>query len=50
VGPQDIMVDDSKLWVLPNPSGLNAHWTLSQLEEAFRELYERDQSSAAARI
>jgi len=39
-GPQDEMVGDTRVWVLPNPSGLNAHWTLPRLAEAFRELRE----------
>jgi len=26
------------LWVLPNPSGLNAHFVMPKLAEAFREL------------
>ena len=27
-----------QLWVLPNPSGLNAHYQLADLAEAYREL------------
>lgn len=38
VGPQDEPVAGARLWVLPNPSGLNAHWTAPKLAEAFREL------------
>jgi double-stranded uracil-DNA glycosylase len=38
VGPQELTAGDTRLWVLPNPSGLNAHWTASGLAEAFREL------------
>jgi TDG/mug DNA glycosylase family protein len=26
------------VWVLPNPSGLNAHYTLDAIAERFREL------------
>jgi TDG/mug DNA glycosylase family protein len=26
------------LWILPNPSGLNAHWLLPALASAFAEL------------
>jgi double-stranded uracil-DNA glycosylase len=26
------------VWVLPNPSGLNAHWTMPRLAQAFAEL------------
>jgi len=40
VGPQDETVADTRLWVLPNPSGLNAHWTAKSLAEAFRQLRE----------
>jgi TDG/mug DNA glycosylase family protein len=28
------------MWVLPNPSGLNAHHQLADLEKLFRELRE----------
>ena len=38
VGPQDEMLGTTRIWVLPNPSGLNAHWTPPQLAEAFRDL------------
>ena len=38
VGPQDEMFAATRIWVLPNPSGLNAHWTPPQLAEAFRDL------------
>ena len=40
VGAQDVKLDGTGLWVLPNPSGLNAHWTITQLTGAFRELKE----------
>jgi TDG/mug DNA glycosylase family protein len=40
VGPQDEALGGTSVWVLPNPSGLNAHWTPPQLAEAFRELRE----------
>ena len=38
VGPQELTAGDTRLWVLPNPSGLNALWTTPKLTEAFREL------------
>jgi TDG/mug DNA glycosylase family protein len=38
VGQQDELIAGSRLWVLPNPSGLNAHWVTPKLVEAFREL------------
>ena len=37
-GPQDELLAGSRLWVLPNPSGLNALWTTPKLVEAFRDL------------
>jgi double-stranded uracil-DNA glycosylase len=37
-GPQEELLAGSRLWVLPNPSGLNALWTTPKLVEAFRDL------------
>jgi TDG/mug DNA glycosylase family protein len=31
VGPQDRRIGTTGIWVLPNPSGLNAHWTPAAL-------------------
>jgi double-stranded uracil-DNA glycosylase len=38
VGAQELTVADTRLWVLPNPSGLNALWPIPKLVEAFRDL------------
>ncbi len=38
IGPQDERLGPARLWILPNPSGLNASWTAPRLAEAFREL------------
>jgi TDG/mug DNA glycosylase family protein len=38
IGPQDEMIGETRLWVLPNPSGLNAHYQADRLAEVFREL------------
>jgi TDG/mug DNA glycosylase family protein len=38
VGPQGETIGETRVWVLPNPSGLNALWTTPKLTEAFREL------------
>lgn len=38
IGPQDERVGGSRVWVLPNPSGLNAHYQLPELAELYREL------------
>lgn len=40
LGPQLEPLASAVLWVLPNPSGLNAHYQLSNLVEHFRELLE----------
>jgi TDG/mug DNA glycosylase family protein len=37
-GPQPQTPAGLRVWVLPNPSGLNALWTTSKLIEAFRDL------------
>jgi len=38
VGPQEAPYGATRVWVLPNPSGLNAHWTPTTLAEAFADL------------
>jgi TDG/mug DNA glycosylase family protein len=38
VGRQDEELAGARLWVLPNPSGLNAHYTVDSLAAAFAEL------------
>lgn len=38
VGPQDQALGTTQVWVLPNPSGLNAHYGPDALAAAFREL------------
>ena len=38
LGRQDTTLGDSELWVVPNPSGLNAHATIATLAEAYREV------------
>ena len=38
VGPQDELLGPARLWILPNPSGLNAGWQTPRLVEAFGEL------------
>lgn len=36
IGPQDLTLGGARLWILPNPSGLNAHYTVETLAEEFR--------------
>ncbi|MCU1661911.1 MAG: double-stranded uracil-DNA glycosylase [Pseudonocardiales bacterium] len=35
VGPQDERIGVTRIWALPNPSGLNAHWSLPAMVEEF---------------
>lgn len=37
MGEQPDGVDSARLWVLPNPSGLNAHYTPADLARVFRD-------------
>jgi len=46
IGPQPDPLATARLWILPNPSGLNASWQPPRLAEAFRELRE----AAEARV
>ncbi|MFJ3672611.1 G/U mismatch-specific DNA glycosylase [Streptomyces sp. NPDC090106] len=38
VGPQERTFGRTRVWVLPNPSGLNAHWTAATMAEEFARL------------
>jgi double-stranded uracil-DNA glycosylase len=38
IGPQQQMIGTTRLWVLPNPSGLNAHYQLPALAAEFGRL------------
>jgi TDG/mug DNA glycosylase family protein len=38
VGPQDELIGESRVWLLPNPSGLNASYQLPDLIAAYGEL------------
>jgi double-stranded uracil-DNA glycosylase len=40
IGPQEETVGGVPVWVLPNPSGLNAHYTVDTLAAAYAELRE----------
>jgi TDG/mug DNA glycosylase family protein len=49
LGLQPDSIGDTRLWVLPNPSGLNAHYTPAALGDLFAELngWLRDQEGQA---
>lgn len=38
VGRQELKLGKTRLWVLPNPSGLNANYQQAELTRLFREL------------
>ena len=38
LGPQDQRIGDSVVWILPNPSGINAHYQVNDLAELFKKL------------
>ena len=40
IGMQEERVGETVIWVLPNPSGLNAHYQANDLARLFRELRE----------
>ncbi|GAA1690965.1 G/U mismatch-specific DNA glycosylase [Kribbella yunnanensis] len=40
MGRQERMIGSTRVWILPNPSGLNAHYTLPKLAAAFAALQE----------
>jgi TDG/mug DNA glycosylase family protein len=39
-GCQDEQLGDAELWVLPNPSGLNAHETIDSLATSYRKAWD----------
>ena len=45
VGRQPEDLGDTQVWVLPNPSGLNAHYSLDRIAEEFAELREATSQS-----
>ncbi|GAA2620714.1 hypothetical protein GCM10009863_38460 [Streptomyces axinellae] len=40
VGPQERLIGGFRVWLLPNPSGLNAHFPPPRLAEEFARLRE----------
>ncbi len=38
VGPRPEQLGGTRVWILPNPSGLNAHWSAADLAAAFARL------------
>jgi TDG/mug DNA glycosylase family protein len=46
VGQQDESLHGAIVWVLPNPSGLNAHYQLDDLKRVYRELLVATQTAS----
>lgn len=46
IGPQEERIGTTGIWILPNPSGLNANHQLPQLAAMFRELRAAAESNA----
>ncbi|ARZ71400.1 DNA glycosylase [Streptomyces albireticuli] len=38
IGRQERTIGDTRIWVLPNPSGLNASWSLPRMTEEYERL------------
>ncbi|WP_175409446.1 G/U mismatch-specific DNA glycosylase [Streptomyces sp. TRM64462] len=38
IGPQERTIGDTRVWALPNPSGLNAHWTAETMAQEYGRL------------
>ncbi|MFF3324859.1 G/U mismatch-specific DNA glycosylase [Streptomyces sp. NPDC002889] len=38
IGPQERTIGGTRIWALPNPSGLNAHWTAQTMADEFARL------------
>lgn len=49
VGPQERMLGPARVWLLPNPSGLNASWQLPRLAQAYAELRQAARPDPPAR-
>ena len=45
IGPQAALIGTTRLWVLPNPSGLNAHYSAAGLAAEFGRLREAAEES-----
>ena len=45
VGPQAEAFEGAEVWLLPNPSGLNANYQLPELVKLFRRLWQRSSTS-----
>ena len=49
IGEQPERLGESRIWVLPNPSGLNAHYQVADLGRLFAELWVASEAAAHQR-
>ncbi|MGW2277351.1 G/U mismatch-specific DNA glycosylase [Streptomyces sp. NPDC001770] len=47
IGPQERTIGGARVWALPNPSGLNAHWTAGSMAEEYARLRASVEKAAA---
>ncbi|WP_372442733.1 G/U mismatch-specific DNA glycosylase [Streptomyces pactum] len=38
IGPQERTIGETRIWALPNPSGLNAHWSAQRMAKEYGRL------------
>jgi TDG/mug DNA glycosylase family protein len=48
VGPQETVMGTTRIWVLPNPSGLNAHWSAAAMAEEFGRLRQASRTDSGS--
>ncbi|MEU8888701.1 G/U mismatch-specific DNA glycosylase [Streptomyces sp. NPDC048442] len=46
IGPQERTIGGARLWALPNPSGLNAHWSVQAMAQEYGRLRAAAEDSA----
>jgi TDG/mug DNA glycosylase family protein len=49
IGLQDEVIGGTRVWVLPNPSGLNAHYQAAGLARVFAELFAASRAGTSAK-
>lgn len=50
IGPQDRTIGATRIWALPNPSGLNAGWTAAAMAEEYARLRAAAESADPAGV
>lgn len=50
IGPQDRTIGATRIWALPNPSGLNARWTAAAMAQEYARLRAAAESAGPAGV